>query len=107
MHPRQRYRSSFGIALSKHSVLLSMGEASKGAQENKPFTPGRAAQESAVEEARGTSLAFDNSDPRIDKALADSFPASDPPSWTTGREENEEPRTSETAGDHLQSLSDQ
>jgi hypothetical protein len=39
--------------------------------------------------------------------LAQSFPASDPPSWTTGREENQEPRTSETAGDDLQSLSDQ
>jgi hypothetical protein len=85
----------------------SMGEVSKGAQENKPFTPGRAAQESAVEEARGTSFGFDNSDPRIDRALADSFPASDPPSWTTGREENEEARTSETVDDDLQFLSDQ
>lgn len=83
----------------------SMGEASQGSEENKPFTPGRAAQESAVEEARGASLVVgDNSDPKIDKALADSFPASDPPSWTTGRAE--EPTTSETAADDLNDLSD-
>ena len=87
----------------------SMGEASKGAQENKPFTPGRAAQESAVEEAHGGSLSREQTTPIREsmRRWPIRFPASDPPSWTTGREENEEPRTSETAGDHLQSLSDQ
>jgi hypothetical protein len=82
----------------------SMGEASKGTQEDKPFTPGRAAQESTVEDARSAHLGRDNSDSKIDKALADSFPASDPPSWTTGREENHEPRISETDADDLKDL---
>ena len=85
----------------------SMGEGSKGAQESKPFSPGRAAQESAVEEARGFDLGLDNnSDRKIDEALAQSFPASDPPAWNTGRAENDDPTTSETAGEDLQSLSD-
>jgi hypothetical protein len=85
----------------------TMGEASKGAQENEPFTPARAAQESAVEEARGGGLSGDrSSEPEIDDALADSFPASDPPSWTTGRENTREP-IGVTAADDLADLSDQ
>jgi len=38
--------------------------------------------------------------------LADSFPASDPPSWTTGRETKKEPGD-ETTADDLDRLSDQ
>lgn len=84
-----------------------MGEASKGAQESKPFTPARAAQESAVEEARGGGPSDDrSSEPEIDDALADSFPASDPPSWTTGRENTKE-SIGVTAADDLAELSDQ
>jgi hypothetical protein len=84
----------------------TMGETSKE-QENKPFTPARAAQESAVEETRGGSANRErNSEPDIDDALADSFPASDPPSWTTGRETQNAPED-ETTADDLDRLSDQ
>jgi hypothetical protein len=85
----------------------TMGEASKEEQENKPFTPARAAQESAVEEARGGSANRErNWEPDIDDALADSFPASDPPSWTTGRE-TRSAREDKTTADDLDSRSDQ
>jgi hypothetical protein len=84
-----------------------MGEASKRDEENKPFTPARAAQESAVEETRGGSPNRETSlEPEIDDALADSFPASDPPSWTTGRETKKEP-DDETTADDLDKLTDQ
>lgn len=83
-----------------------MGEASKRDEENKPFTPARAAQESALEETRGGSANREiSSEPEIDDALADSFPASDPPSWTTGRETKKEPGD-ETTADDLDRLSD-
>jgi hypothetical protein len=85
----------------------TMGEGSKEEQENKPFTPARAAQESAVEETRGGSANRErDAEPEIDDALADSFPASDPPSWTTGRENTKE-SIGVTAADDLAELSDQ
>jgi hypothetical protein len=85
----------------------TMGERLQGEQENKPFTPARAAEESAVEETRGGSTNRErNSEPEIDDALADSFPASDPPSWTTGRETRKEPGA-ETTSDDLDKLTDQ
>jgi hypothetical protein len=85
----------------------TMGEGSKEEQENKPFTPARAAQELAVEETRGGSANRErDAEPEIDDALADSFPASDPPSWTTGRETRKEPGD-ETTSDDLDKLSDQ
>ena len=85
----------------------SMGEGSETNQENKPFTPARATQESLVEESRGGGTNSErSSEPEIDDALADSFPASDPPSWTTGRETSKKPGD-ETTSDELDRLSDQ
>lgn len=89
----------------------TMGEASKRDEENKPFTPARAAKESAAEETRGGSANRErNSEPEIDDALADSFPASDPPSWTTGRETRNAPEDETTVDDldqlTVQQLSD-
>lgn len=85
----------------------TIGEGSKEEQETKPFTPARAAQESAVEETRGGSANPETDTEReIDDALADSFPASDPPAWTTGREAVKEPGD-ETTSDDLDQLSDQ
>lgn len=75
----------------------------------KPFSPEAAAAQRSNEvndqidkesESNGETIP----ESQIDDAVAQSFPASDPPSWTTGSGRKTEPR--ETENDNLDSLSD-
>jgi hypothetical protein len=73
--------------------------------EQQPFSPPRAKHEAAVEQARsGDWSGAAAADAKIDEAVAESFPASDPPSWTAGRENT---AAGPAHGDDLDRLSDE
>jgi hypothetical protein len=66
---------------------LSPGAGSDEAPTAQPFTPERAEEEAGVERRRPREQgAQGTEDSKIDQAGVGSFPASDPPSWTTGQE---------------------
>jgi hypothetical protein len=81
------------------------GAATSQGADRQPFSPQRAGQEAAVEQSRAGELSGEApGDAKIDEAAAESFPASDPPSWTTGPGKN---IAREIHRDDLDSLSDE